>query len=202
MTNPDTLARWDFYTKKFEGEIGGVPSTLFNGKPQHGGGGAMAAAERKYKEYREVIDPLLETKTDVAITGGAKRTGSSVSATVKVDGPKGLEEKARVRVLLVEEKVRYAGSNGMRFHHRVVRAIQGGRDDAPPIKFGSEQTVTFDLPGIKAGLTKYLDAYAVERPFANPDRPMDLAHLRVIALVQNDDTGEILNATEFAVPGN
>ena len=39
MTNPDTIARWDYYREKFPDDMRGVPSTVFNGKPQAGGGG-------------------------------------------------------------------------------------------------------------------------------------------------------------------
>ena len=42
MTNPDTIARWDYYRKHFAENIRGVPSSLFNGKPVAGGGGDAA----------------------------------------------------------------------------------------------------------------------------------------------------------------
>jgi hypothetical protein len=89
----------------------------------------------------------------------------------------------------------------MRFHHRVVRAMPGGHEGIEVKDAPLKRTVGADLAEIRKGLTKYLDEYAADRPFPNPDRPMDLAHLKVIALVQNDDTGEILNATELAVTG-
>jgi hypothetical protein len=201
MTNPDTIARWDYYRAKFEEEIGGVPSTLFNGKPQAGGGGGMPAAERKYKQYRDIIDGLAEEKTDVVVTGSARRAGDKLTVDVGVDGVKGADNKVRLRLVVVEETVRYAGSNGMRFHHRVVRAMPGGHEGIEVKDAPLKRTVGADLAEIRKGLTKYLDEYAADRPFPNPDRPMDLAHLKVIALVQNDDTGEILNATELAVTG-
>ena len=52
---------------------------------------------------------------------------------------------------------------------------------------------------MKKGLTKYLDDFATTRPFPNTDRPMDLKHLKVIALVQDDESLEILNAMQFDV---
>ena len=58
-----------------------------------------------------------------------------------------------------------------------------------------------DLGEVRKELTKHLDEFGATRPFPNPDRPMEMSHLKVIALVQNDMTGEILNAAEFPVSG-
>jgi hypothetical protein len=201
MTNPDTIARWDYYRAKFPEGLRGVPSSLFNGKPQAGGGGGMANAESKYKQYRTIIDALAEEKSDVKVTGSARRAGDKVTVDVSVDGAKGSGDKVRLRLVLVEESVKYAGSNGMRFHHRVVRSMPGGRDGVEVTDKPLQKTVEVDLAKVRQGLSGYLDVFAAERPFANPERPMDLAHLKVVALVQNDATGEILNAAEFDVSG-
>ena len=47
MTNPDTIARWDYYRKHFPENIRGVPSSLFNGKPAGGGGGGMSGCRER-----------------------------------------------------------------------------------------------------------------------------------------------------------
>ena len=75
MTNPDTIARWDYYRKHFPENIRGVPSSLFNGKPGGGGGGGMTAAEGKFTQYTGVINPLLEKSTDVKLAGKADALG-------------------------------------------------------------------------------------------------------------------------------
>ena len=87
----------------------------------------------------------------------------------------------------------------MRFHHRVVRALPGGAAGTAVKEKSFKKTVDVDLAEVRKNLTRYLDEFAAERPFPNPDRPMDFAHLKVIALVQNDATGEILNAAEFEI---
>jgi hypothetical protein len=202
MTNPDTVARWDFYTKKFEEEMGGVPSTLFNGKPQEGGGGPMSNAEPKFKAYTKLISGLLDDKTDIKVTGAAKRAGDKVTMEVGVEGVKVSGDKARLRVLVVEEKVKFAGGNGMRFHHRVVRAMPGGAAGIELTDKSLKKTFDLDLAELRKVLNKYLDEYAAkERPFPYTERPMDMKHLKVIALVQDDSTAEILTAAEFDVEG-
>jgi hypothetical protein len=201
MTNPDTIARWDYYRDKFPEAIRGVPSSVFNGKPQAGGGGGMPNALSKYNQYKGIIDPLLEEKSDIKLSGTARRAGDKVTMDVGVEGVKSGNDKVKLRVLLVEEKVKYVGSNGMRFHHQVVRAMPGG---AAGIALGDQplkKSLDVNLAELRKGLTKYLDDFAAERPFANPDRPLDLSHLKVIAFVQDDATGEILNGAQFDVVG-
>ena len=70
----------------------------------------------------------LEAKTELQVGGSAKRAGDKVTVSVDLDGVKDPGEKVKLRVLLVEEKVKYVGGNGMRFHHMVVRALAGGPD--------------------------------------------------------------------------
>ena len=200
LTNPDTIARWDYYRDKFGMEIRGVPSSLFNGKPVHGGGGGMANSEMKFNQYTGTINDLLEGKSDVSLTGTAKRTGDKIKADVAVEA-KEPGENLKLRVLLVEEKVKYPGSNGMRFHHQVVRAMPGGKDGTAVTEKTLKKPIEIDLAEVRKGLTKYLDEFAATRPFPNPERPMAMSHLSIIALVQNDATGEILNAAQFPVEG-
>ena len=46
---------------------------------------------------------------------------------------------------------------------------------------------------------KYLDEFSKDRPFPYAIRPLDLKDLKVIALVQNDKTREILQAVQIEV---
>jgi hypothetical protein len=202
MTNPDTTARWDYYRKLMPEGIRGVPTSLFNGKPETGGGGAMAAAENKYGQYTRVIDPLLEKTTPVKIAGKATRRGDKIDIAVEVAGADAADMK--LRLLVVEETVKYAGSNGIRFHHHVVRAMPGGAGGVAVKGESFKHTAAVDLGEVRKGLTNYLDDFVAQnpnRPFARPDRPMDMKAVRVIAMVQNDKTGEIAQAAQIEVEG-
>src|SRR5262249_10060234 len=145
-------------------------------------------------DYTAIVNDALEQKTDLKVAGSAKRAGDKVSVSVELDGVKDPGEQVKLRVLLVEEKVKYVGGDGMRFHQQVVRALAGGPAGMPVTEKTAKKTVDVNLAELRTGLTKYLDGFAAERPFPNSDRPMDFAHLKVIALVQDDATGEILNA--------
>jgi hypothetical protein len=200
MTNLDTVARWNYYREKFPEGIRGTPSTLFNGVPQAGGGGAMANAESKFKQYRAIIDPLLEKTTAVKVGGTATRLGDKIDIAVEVSGAAPKDDNLKLRLLLVEETVKYPGRNGLRFHHQVVRALPGGAGGVAVKGAAFPHKASVDLAAVRQGLVKYLDDYAAkERPFSPPDRPLDLKQLKVIALIQDDTTREILQAVQLDV---
>jgi hypothetical protein len=110
--------------------------------------------------------------------------------------------KKKLRFALLEDSVRYAGSNKLRFHHMVVRALPGGPDGVPLPETVSSHSATTTIPDIKGDLTKYLDDFAAKTPFPKRDRPMALKQLKAIAFVQDDETGEILQATIADLHGN
>ena len=200
MTNPDTEERWRYYTKAFPGEVRGVPSSLFNGAPRASGGGGFANAEKKYEAYREVIDPLLEEKAGARLTAEVQRDGDRIDINVKVSDLNEPDANKKLRILLAEETVRYAGSNKIRLHHNVVRAFPGGVEGMPLKDAASRHKVSINLGELRTGLTKYLDNFeATGRAFANPARPMAFENLRVIAFVQDDSTHEILQAVQVQV---
>lgn len=198
MTNPDTLARWAYYGKLFPQDMRGVPSSVFDGKPQAGGGGGKPNAKNKYEQYKKIIDETLEKKTDVTIAGSAKLEGGEV----KVDATVAKADGATVRIVLAEEEVRYLGGNGIRLHHQVVRSMFGKPEGwkVKELKDG-KASVSVKLDDLKKALAEYMETYNKERPFSNPDRPLKFEHLNVIVLVQDDETGEILNAAQLAVGG-
>jgi hypothetical protein len=192
LTNSDTVARAKYY------DVNSTPTTLFNGKPRASGGGAMGNAERKFKEYAAIIDPLLEKTADVKVGGKAHRTGDKLHLAVDVNGTDG--EEMMLRILVVEETIKYTGGNGLRFHHQVVRAMPGGVEGVAIKDKAFKHTASVDLVDVRKEITGYLDEYAANTsPFPKPQRPLDLKSLRVIALVQNDKTKEIVQAVEIEV---
>jgi len=200
MTNPDTLARWDYYAKAFPEDIRGVPSSIFDGKPQGSGGGGVAQAENTYNAYREIINPLLEIDAGAKLTAQAVRKGERVNINVGVTGVNNPGKDKKLRILLAEETVRYAGSNKIRLHHNVVRAFPGGANGTALTEAASKHVASIDLGELRGSLDKYLtDFEATVRPFANPARPLEMTNLRVIAFVQDDMTQEILQALQVVV---
>jgi hypothetical protein len=199
MTNKDTIARWDYYRELHPGKVGGTPTTLFNGVVMPGGGGPMANAEKKYGQYSEKINELLEESTSIKLTGKATRSGDKVDIAVEYAGVP-TDGEAKLRLLLVEDTVKYVGGNKLRFHHSVVRAMPGGAAGKELTVKAGKQAASVDVSQVRAELTKYLDDFAAnERPFPTAARPLEMAKLQVIALVQDDKTGEVLHAARFDV---
>jgi hypothetical protein len=159
----------------------------------------MANAEKKYEAYQAVIEPLLEETTSIKLTGRATRTGDKVDIAVEYAGVP-TDGESKLRLLLVEDTVKYVGGNKLRFHHSVVRAMPGGAAGTALKDKAGKRAAVADLARVRADLTKYLDEYAsTERPFPTAARPLEMARLQVIALVQDDKTGEVLQAARFDV---
>jgi hypothetical protein len=195
LANPDAVARAAYY------EVHSTPSTLFDGEKAAGGGGPRDQSETKYRAYRRVIDPLLEQGPEATITLSAKRHGNQIDIQAQVAEVAKPGKNARLRFALVEETVHYVGSNGIRFHHQVVRAMPGGVEGTALQVKSSRHAITVDLDALRQKLSAYLDDYAKEYPFSDSDRPLELKNLHVVALVQNDDTGAVLQAKQVAVTG-
>jgi hypothetical protein len=197
LTSPDGLERAKYYDDQIEG----TPTLLISGKVGSDSGGAAAASERFYKQYRSAIDDLLEkpaaVKLALAVTKGDKGTFNAKATVNDLDAP---GEKVMLRFVLVEERVRYAGGNGLRYHHMVVRAMPGGAKGVPLTKKTHEQSATIDPDALRSVLTKSLDDFGKTRPFPRADRPLALRNLKLVALVQNDATKEILHAVHAELP--
>src|SRR5262249_6968030 len=148
LTNPDTLAR----QKHYGGQVRGTPSIFFNGKPAAGGGGFREHAEGKYKDYLKVISPLLEETARAKIQAEAVRKGDKVTITASASDVEKPGEKVKLRLALVEEWVRYVGSNGLTYHSNVVRALPGGAEGVALAKGEGKQTATVDLEQLRRSL--------------------------------------------------
>lgn len=198
MTNSVTEGRWAYY-RKIHGDMAlrGVPSSVFNGKPQAGGGGGIPQAQGKYKAYRDIIDKLLEEAPAAKLAFQANRQGNTIKMSATVSNLKDPGEDVRLRFVLAEEEIRFVGSNNIRFHHMVVRDMPGGADGFKLSDKPGEHSATVNVETLKSSLVKYLDDFVEKRgPFPKPQRPLAFKKLKVIALVQDDKTGDILQAAQ------
>ncbi len=199
LTNPAAIGRWDYYSEKFPEGVRGTPTTVFNGKPLAGGGGGMTNAQNKYTQYRGILEPLLGETSDIKLTGTATRDGDKISIGVDVNGA---AEGSKLKLFVVEDSIKYVGGNKIRFHHQVVRAMPGGVDGVAIKGSTMKHTATADVGAIRKELVNYLDEFAKDRPFPYPAiRPLDMKDLKVVAIVQNEKTLEILQAVQIDMAG-
>ena len=199
LTSSDSMKRVEEY---YVDQVRGAPTVFIGGKLGEGGGGPASAAEKKYTSFRKQIEDELEkapgVKLGLTIAKGEKGgfTGKAAVSDLEMPG-----DKMMLRFALAEERVRYTGGNGVRYHHMVMRSMPGGVKGFPLTKKTAEQSVPFDPEALRAELTKYLDDFAKEQsPFPRPDRPLGLKNLKLIAFVQNDATREVLHAVQVDVP--
>lgn len=154
-----------------------------------------AASKAIYDALKEKVDEDLEkpagAKLTLAVTAGEKGfTGKATIADLEKAG-----EQTFLRFAVIEERIRYAASNGVRYHHNVVRAVPGGKGIVLKAK-AADHTVTVNAGEIRDTLAKYLDDAAKETEGPRGDRPLALKNLKLVAFIQNDSTGEVLNAAQ------
>ena len=200
LVSKDGSARMDFYNKKDDDKS--TPQLFINGKMEGSGGGAAPKqAKLKYQAYREAIDELLEKPAMAKLTATASLKGDELTIKAAVADLQKPGEKMSLRLALAEERVRYQGGNGIRYHHAVVRAMPGGPKGFPLPKATAEQTVSVKLTEVRAANNKSLDDFAADLKKQGADfsfgaRPMDLKNLKVVAFIQNDETNEVLQAVQ------
>jgi hypothetical protein len=194
LTNPSSEGRSEYY-----GDVEGTPTMYLNGKKTPAMGGFRQHGEDRFKKLQELIDPALETNAGSGLKLDLKRQGDKIDIKATTESVKA-DEKLKLRLVLVEEVVRYPGNNGQRLHHHVVRTFPGGLDGVVLKDKCATQNVTVSLTELRKELQDALDAAAKTMPFHDDERPLALKHLKVVALVQNDDTKEIVQAVQADVP--
>jgi hypothetical protein len=134
----------------------------------------------------------------------AKRSGDEIQITAKAQvaadekpkekGGEGKSEgsKLRLRLVLVEDSVRFPGGNGIRFHHHVVRAMPGGVEGVE-LKDGRGQSeAKVDLADVRKTIDAYLTNFEKNFTFAKGRAPLELKDLSIVAYVQDDSDKSVL----------
>ena len=135
------------------------------------------------------------------------------AATPKVGQaqPAALPVKPRLTVnfALVEDDIRYAGENGIRFHRMVVRALAAPAEEGLPVT-EAPLNATFDLSAISQKLSSYLDAFEQGKEqgdnhfesvhFLSRDTRIEPGHLSIAAWVQDLVTHRVLQSAILPVP--
>ncbi|HZT82438.1 MAG TPA: hypothetical protein VFA26_19575 [Gemmataceae bacterium] len=193
LTNAGTEARAKYYA------IEGTPTFYIDGKDGPGVGGPRDVARRGYAALSEKIDAQLEKDAGAGLKVRAARKGDVVAIQAEVSDLKKTGDDIRLRFVLVEDVVRYPGTNGQRLHHHVVRDFPGGVEGVAMKEKSGKHVATVNLPELTRKLEEYLTNYAKRRAFPGDDRPLDLKHLKVVAFIQDNDTKEVLQAAQVDV---
>jgi hypothetical protein len=209
MTNPSTEKRWKFYNGR------GVPTNYIDGKTDGAGGGGADAAERYFTtRVKPGIELAMAVRPEAKLDLKTAVIGSTIKVRAAVSGVTSKSDKLRLQIVLAEERLRYHGGNGIRYHPMVVRGIAtvpvktaapkgatpaaGAPSDeqgfAIPQGKGLKVDYTFDLAKIVARNRTFIDDF-LSKPFRGGDKPtfssrmddIDASHLVVVAFVQDED---------------
>jgi hypothetical protein len=201
LANSDAIARAQYY------KVQGTPWFLVNGREGSQASGPRQRAPSVYTEYRADIEKQLDRKSDIQLNVTASRDKDEISiqATIAQAGDAG--EKLKLRIALVEELVRFNGRNGLRLHHQVVRTMPGGAEGIDVTENELNYRTTVNLSQLREAIEKELTDFAQQfsaesqSAFEFTVRPMELQQLGVVAFLQDDSSGEVLQAA-FAKIGN
>jgi hypothetical protein len=197
LANADTAARQRFYEEAFRG----TPVAVIDGNRPLGLGGPAEDASERYDSLVDTIEPQLETASKAELKLSASRKENKVSITAEVAKAADTGDDVRLRVVLAEQDVAYKGGNGLPLHRHVVRSMPGGEAGTVVKDKTLKKTFTVDVDELRKSLKDYLDNYAKKRPFPDKSRPMEMKKLVVVAFVQNDKTGEVMQAVQAEVKG-
>ena len=196
LTNADSEKRQEYYGDA----VGGTPAAFVNGKVTDALGGFKQHGKERFDTLKDLINGALEADDQASLKLSLDRKGDKINVSAEVKDLKKTGEKVRLRFVLIEDVVRYQGGNGQRLHHHVVRAFPGGVDGFALKEATGKQAVTILLSDLAKTLSDYLKASNEMNPFRDDERPLNLKHLKIIALIQNDENKEILQAVQIEVP--
>ncbi len=200
MTNFNTLARGKYYA------VNGVPSYALDGNKQQGGGGPREFTKRIYDNVNPEVERLLEKAAEAVLKLDVAFDGALVKSKVALDKFSGDAANLKLHIVLAEERLRYTGENGVRFHPMAVRALAGKDGAGLPVTAPGAAMAewTFDLAAVSAENKRHLDDFEKERGSETPIfterlEKLDPNNLVVVAFVQDDKSKAILQTTLLKV---
>ena len=201
---PDPLANAESESRaKFYETTRMTPAVFVNGdgKAVPPGGGGVAESQSKYDQFNAALAELLERPTKLKLSAAATRTGNKIEIKTDVADLSETGPDIRLRVVLVEDVVTYTLGTKATKYVQVVRHFPNGAAGTAMKAKSATEKYTVDLDLVRKNIKAYLDKVNEARPFPNKERPLELKKLRVVAFVQNDETGEVLNAVQVDVKG-
>jgi hypothetical protein len=195
LTTPENEARIEMYAK----QLRQLPSIILNGKLGPTSRGPYGDAPDRYAKYCEAIAPLLEQPAKAAIKLTAVQKGTKIDIKAEVSDVQEPSEKNRLHLILVEDRAVYPSLSKLPAHLSVARAYPGGATGIVVKEKAATQTVSVDLDDVRKKLKASQDRIEKDVPFPDKERPMEFKKLRIVAFVQNDEKGEVLQAAQTEV---
>ena len=195
LVNEDAEARFLFYRGR------GTPHVRLNGAEIERVYGPLEASVARYNSMKHAVDSELAKKSDIELQLSAEAADGQLSISAQVVGPIEEADNLRLRLVVAEDEVAFAASNGIRLHEMVVRSMPGGVEGIAAENGVLRYEETIDLGEFKQRLADYIENYQQGRGVELPSAPLDLTKLHLVAFVQDDSNLEIRQAATIPVSG-
>ncbi len=196
---PDPLANEESGERYKQYQADGTPTLVLNGRRVGGAGGFLPEAPLLYRRLLSYVEPILEEKGELRIDLKAQSRNGKLVLSAAAQGLKDFPANARLMLVLAEERVDLQMSNGIRSHEMVVRHFPGGTGGVAPLKGQLSYSGDVDLVKLRKQLGRQMAAAERENELEFSEKPLDLKSLQIVALLQNIETGEVLQAAAVAV---
>lgn len=194
IPGPDPLtvssgeARFGYYSGQ------GTPLMAINGRQTGNVGGLIFHAQAQYQGLYPRIKNLISQISLVNIDLQVGLEKSVLKIQAKAEGIPKLRKDAKLRLLIVDPRLRYIAGNGIRFHEMVVREMPGGHEGVLASQGKAEVKVERSLVELQSEIIKGLKSLEENRGMKFDFLPPELKQVHVIAFVQDDGTHEILQS--------
>ena len=186
LSNVDSMNRLDFY------EAEGTPALMLNGNNIDGVGGYLEEANVRAQVMHALLKTNLsrELKTETTVSASATREADVVTFNASASKAED-EPNWRLIGVLAEKKIEFAAANGIRYHEMIVRDLPLGADGVSFEGGKAQAQVEVNLKELRNELDEHIDLVQTQTGFEISNRPLDLAELSFVALVQNIETRQI-----------
>ena len=195
LANDDNQERFKMYSGTT------TPWLLVDGRFLPAIAGGMSEMPGVYQRLRSTVETALKDKIDLSLKMSVKADKEQIAFDVQALGLKSFPANTRLQVVLVEDKVEFADSNGIRFHEMLARSMPAGIGGVAPVQGVLSFKGDIDISKLKRQLARQLAKAEVEAEAPFDAKPLELKALHLVAFIQNGETGEVLQAASIPVTG-
>jgi hypothetical protein len=175
------------------------PWLLIDGRFLPAIAGGMSEVPGVYQRLRLMVETALKDKIDLSLKMSVKADKDQITFDVKALGLKSFPANTRLQIVVAEDKVEFAASNGIRVHEMLARSLPAGIGGVAPVQGVLSFKGDVDLSKLRRNLARQLAKAEVEAEAPFDAKPLELKALHLVAFIQNGETGEVLQAASIPV---